>query len=200
MKQWQCIVCGYIHTGDEPPEKCPVCGADKTKFVEITEKKAAASKKPRKKPLSASPVYNRVTDLMIRHHAHPISAHIPNGVAPVAVVFVFLSAIFQFANLSTAAFYNMVFVLLSLPVVMFAGFNEWRKKYQSSKTPLFVTKIIAAFVVVIATLIIVVWYMINPNITQAASAGRPVFLLTHVILLAAAGIAGFIGGKPVFKD
>jgi len=22
MKKWVCSVCGYVHTGDEPPEKC----------------------------------------------------------------------------------------------------------------------------------------------------------------------------------
>lgn len=25
MKKWKCTVCGYIHEGDEAPEKCPVC-------------------------------------------------------------------------------------------------------------------------------------------------------------------------------
>ena len=24
--RWICTVCGYVHTGDEPPEKCPTCG------------------------------------------------------------------------------------------------------------------------------------------------------------------------------
>lgn len=32
MKQWRCTVCGYIHTGAEPPEVCPVCGAPAEKF------------------------------------------------------------------------------------------------------------------------------------------------------------------------
>lgn len=33
MKKFVCTVCGYIHTGDTPPEICPVCkvGADKFK-------------------------------------------------------------------------------------------------------------------------------------------------------------------------
>jgi len=35
MKKWKCTVCGYIHTGDAPPEKCPVCGAPKEKFVPV---------------------------------------------------------------------------------------------------------------------------------------------------------------------
>jgi len=36
MKQWRCKVCGYIHTGPEPPDICPVCGAPKEEFEEIT--------------------------------------------------------------------------------------------------------------------------------------------------------------------
>ncbi len=31
------MICGYIHTGDEPPEKCPACGAGKESFVEVDE-------------------------------------------------------------------------------------------------------------------------------------------------------------------
>ena len=33
MKKWKCSVCGYVHTGEEPPDTCPVCGAPKEKFV-----------------------------------------------------------------------------------------------------------------------------------------------------------------------
>ena len=35
MKKWVCVVCGYIHEGDEPPEICPVCGASKDDFEEM---------------------------------------------------------------------------------------------------------------------------------------------------------------------
>jgi rubredoxin len=34
-KMWRCGVCGYLHTGDEAPEKCPKCGAPKEKFTEV---------------------------------------------------------------------------------------------------------------------------------------------------------------------
>lgn len=33
MKTWICKVCGYIHIGEEPPERCPQCGAGKDKFI-----------------------------------------------------------------------------------------------------------------------------------------------------------------------
>ena len=36
-KKFICTVCGYIHEGDEAPEKCPLCGAPKSKFKECTE-------------------------------------------------------------------------------------------------------------------------------------------------------------------
>ena len=36
-KKFICTVCGYIHEGPEPPEKCPVCKAPASKFKEITD-------------------------------------------------------------------------------------------------------------------------------------------------------------------
>lgn len=32
-KQWKCTVCGYLHNGKEPPDVCPVCGANKWQFI-----------------------------------------------------------------------------------------------------------------------------------------------------------------------
>lgn len=34
MKTFVCSVCGYVHTGDSAPEKCPQCGAPTEKFNE----------------------------------------------------------------------------------------------------------------------------------------------------------------------
>lgn len=34
MKKWVCPVCGYVHEGDTPPEKCPQCGVPGSKFTE----------------------------------------------------------------------------------------------------------------------------------------------------------------------
>ena len=32
MKKFICPVCGYVHEGNEPPEKCPLCGVPGSKF------------------------------------------------------------------------------------------------------------------------------------------------------------------------
>jgi rubrerythrin len=34
MKKWVCAVCGYVHTGDAPPDACPQCKAPVSKFSE----------------------------------------------------------------------------------------------------------------------------------------------------------------------
>jgi predicted nucleic acid-binding Zn-ribbon protein len=35
---WQCGSCGYVWEGEEPPNKCPKCGAAKEKYVELEDK------------------------------------------------------------------------------------------------------------------------------------------------------------------
>lgn len=37
---YKCSVCGYIHEGEEAPERCPKCGVPKEKFVALTEEEA----------------------------------------------------------------------------------------------------------------------------------------------------------------
>ena len=40
-KKYKCKVCGYIHEGANPPEKCPVCGVPASEFELISEEKPA---------------------------------------------------------------------------------------------------------------------------------------------------------------
>jgi hypothetical protein len=208
VKKWQCTVCGYIHEGDEPPDECPVCGADRSKFIEIVseealepEKKQPESEEKKVDSKPESTIFrsklNPIFDLMVKHHVHPISVHIPNGVLPASVIFIVLAAVFNFSGLSKAAFYNLIFVVLTLPLVLFSGYIEWQKKYKGQLTRVFKTKIICAAVVSLTAFILMIWLFINPHV---ATSSNLLFLLINLLMLAAAGIAGFIGGKFVFKD
>jgi len=222
MKKWQCTVCNYIHKGDEPPDECPVCGSDKSYFVEYVEEAktndapeakdapkadqtesqlASKSDKPEVSTETASKTIGQaVVEQMLKHHVHTISVHIPNGVLPVAVLFAILAALCDTPGFQTVAKYNMIFVVLTLPAVLFTGYIEWKKRYKGALTTRFVQKITSAAVVSVTSVIIVIWWLVNPGVLDASLPVKSIFLLLHFIALAAAGYAGLIGGKFVFKD
>ena len=41
MKKFVCSICGYVYEGTEAPEKCPQCGAPKSKFCLLYTSDAA---------------------------------------------------------------------------------------------------------------------------------------------------------------
>jgi uncharacterized membrane protein len=228
MKKWRCTVCGYIHTGDEPPEICPVCGADRSKFVEVTDAadnnssnnpQTKATAAPASSTTASAPGKNyagkdarakeipvkrsrldTANDLMSKHHLHPISVHVPNGVVPAVILFVILGILFTSSSLFQAAFYNLIFVVLALPVVLYSGFNEWQRKYRSARTRIFIAKIISAAVVTVFVVIVVAWYLFNPELIRNPSSMPALLFVLHLVLLLATAIAGYLGGKLVFKD
>ena len=137
---------------------------------------------------------------MLKHHAHPISVHFPNGLLPVAFIFMVLAVLFESRVLETAAYCNMVFVVLSLPLVLFSGYVEWQKRYRGFRSRQFMTKIACALAVLGLSAVVVVWWTVNPDILRLPSSGRTLFMLANLLALAAAGVAGLLGGKLVFKD
>lgn len=224
MKAWQCSVCKYVHKGDTPPAKCPVCGVGKEKFVEVeldeeTGKPVAPSaKKPKAAPAAqaeAQPTeakaepepgpapepetgFEKIKALSIQHHAHPVLVHTPNGLLPVSVLLFILARLFDAPLLMKAGAINMVFVFLSMPLVLYTGYLEWEKKYQKADTPIFKVKILAAALTAVACAISLIWLWISPHVLFTPQGW--VFLLINVVMVAGAGIAGHIGGKLVFKD
>ena len=42
MKKYVCPVCGYVHEGNEPPEKCPICKVPGEKFLVQSDEKVWA--------------------------------------------------------------------------------------------------------------------------------------------------------------
>ncbi len=217
MKVWQCTVCKYIHKGDAPPEICPICGVDASKFVEIDEASIPEKKPKRRVPskkgvkgVSNKPekqqaiksedksLIEKIKDLLIKHHAHPVSVHTPNGILPVAVLLWIFAWLFDSQFLAKVAMINMIFVIVALPFVIFTGILEWQKKYAGAMSPVFKLKILSAALTTTSCIISIAWYLIDPNILSTPKAW--VFILINLIMLVAAGVAGHIGGKLVFKD
>jgi rubredoxin/uncharacterized membrane protein len=222
MKVWQCSVCRYIYRGSVPPDKCPICNVGAKKFREIDEaaipakrgqhtvvKKKAAGISPlpsesRKQPknpandLDEKTLPDRIKNFLIKYHAHPVLVHTPNGILPAAVLFWVLSWIFDSQLLGKVAAINMICVIAALPLVIITGVFEWQKKYNTAMTMVFKLKIVSAVLTTLTSIISLVWYLLEPNLLKSPMAW--LFILINLIMLAAAGVAGHIGGRLVFKD
>ncbi len=203
MKKWECTVCGYVHEGDEPPEKCPICSAPKEKFIELkaedeTGEQAKLDKTNTSAQTDGGGLVDKISGLIVKNHLHPISVHTPNGIVPIAVVFLILAMLVQYPLLDHAAYFNMIAAMLAMPVVLLSGVVAWQKKYNGVKTTVFQTKIAAGFIATSTLFLLVIWRTVQPDILSTASAGRWFFLLLSLILLGAVGLAGHLGGQLVF--
>lgn len=207
-RKWKCTICGYIHTGDQPPDICPVCAADKSFFIEITaaeqpeEKKEEKVEVPQQEAAEAESSakeederFGWIGKLIVRFHLHPICVHTPNGVIPIALVFLILAMVFGYEPLEKASFFNLIVVFLMMPAVLFTGYIVWQKKYRGALTSIFKIKLASAAVVAVLTSLLVFWRIIDPQIAFSGGTGSWIYLGIGGINLAAAGIAGHIGGK-----
>ncbi len=212
VKRWRCTVCGYVHTGDEPPEKCPVCDAPKKMFVEIDAEGKALGEIKNEEADSAMALgldngqknslslFDKFASLSLKHHLHPMTVHFPNGILPAVLIFLGLSVYFNIVTLETAAYYNLIFVLLMLPMVILTGFIEWQKRYKGIKTAIFITKIICSLIVLGAVNVLVFWRLLDPEVMAEGSPSRFIYLGIAAGLLGAVGLAGHLGGKLLFAS
>ncbi len=200
VKKWECTLCGYIHEGPEPPDSCPVCGAGPEYFKEIVEKEEKTLTEAVLTPQAGDPGKKAAPSLfrklVMKHHLHPIAVHTPNGVLPLALVFLAIGIILGLSGFEQAAFYSLVFVLINMPFVIATGYIAWQERYKGAKTKIFGLKIGATIVVCATVLAMVVWRLIEPGV--ASSPGRWTYLLICLICVAGAGLAGHMGGKLVF--
>jgi rubredoxin/uncharacterized membrane protein len=222
QKQWKCLVCGYIHTGPEPPEVCPVCGADKSKFILVETEPApkeaqrltsmpaqdkptenAGGSGPQQSEPQTRPIIFRLLDptgFITRLHGHPIAVHIPNGVLPLSVLFTLIAVGFKSDGFAAAASYNMVFVALSIPVVIISGFIDWYHRFDARWAKIFRIKFICGIIVGTFSLIIAGIWFAQPTIHRQFSLGLIFFLVLNLINFVTAAVAGYYGGKLVFKQ
>ncbi|WP_459903806.1 DUF2231 domain-containing protein, partial [Desulfosarcina cetonica] len=146
------------------------------------------------------PKYRMLFDMLTKFHGHPISVHIPNGLLPVAVLFVFLSAIFSINGMAMAAVYNLGVVALSMPLVLFTGWVDWQNRFNGARTHVFNVKIACGITVTVTSWILFIWLLISPEVVTTGQAPRVAFFVINLIMLGAAATAGWYGGKLVFRE
>lgn len=123
-KRWQCSVCGYVHSGEGPPESCPVCGAERTKFVLLDEETPANS-----------------PGLLATFKVHPVAAHFPGGLLPTAAFLWLLSVLFGHPGFEAAAFWLVMIATAVVPVSIGSGLYDWQQHHAGRKAAIFYKKI-----------------------------------------------------------
>jgi rubredoxin len=214
IKRWKCQVCGYIHTGAEPPERCPVCGAPKERFELIDDEPGASTPATapssednrtvdqHQMPATAKPL-GQITaraELLTRLHGHPIAVHIPNGVLPLTFLLTLIAVVFKSEDFAIAAKINMIFVCLSMPLVLASGVIDWFNRFNAHLTTVFKVKITCGGAVALFSLILALWWTVEPNVYLGGEANVGLFLFLNLINLGLAATAGFYGGKLVFRE
>jgi len=202
-RRWKCTVCGYILEGDVPPKDCPICKAAIEKFVEIDGDGKELPAQVKVKTQDASgPVLNKkpgfISRMIMKLHLHPIAVHMPNGILPIAVIFLAISIFLNIKAFEPAAFYNLVAVLITMPLVVLTGVTEWKNRYNGAKTFVFFMKIFCASIVTVSLIILVAWRFFEPGVAEADSPFRLIYFGIAAIMLGATGVAGSLGGKLVF--
>ena len=197
-RRWRCSVCGYIHIGDAPPDKCPVCKAPAEQFVELDKKgksvKGATAAMPAAKP-------GIIARILLSLHIHPILAHFPNGILPMVVLFMAGSIFLSYDTfVDNSTFYSLIFVLITMPFVLASGFFEWKKRYGGARTVLFAVKIFCAFLATVCLAALVLWRTFDTEVMLTSSPYRLIYFIVAVVMLLAVAMAGHLGGRLVFRD
>lgn len=145
-----------------------------------------------------SSLYARVSPLLTSLHAHPIAVHTPNGVLPVAAALIAIGGVFGSEGLLRAGWYNLIFVALAMPAVLFTGYVDWQNRYRGAKTKVFKRKIAAGLVTAVLSVLLAPLPLLWPELIDPSAAARFKFLLLVGVNLAPAIYAGHIGGRLVF--
>lgn len=180
-RQWKCIVCGYIHEGDEPPDLCPVCGADRSQFI----------------PLEAEPA-NLLHDLWHTFRLHAVVAHFPNGLVPTLWLFLLLFWFTGRPAVAEGAFWLMLVTVLTVPVSIVSGIYDWKTRYGGEKAAIFIKKIVLAAILFVAGVGALLLHFAHPELPAGGGMAAILYLFCLAVMMLCAVLLGHYGGKLVF--
>jgi len=61
---WKCSSCGYVHDGEDAPDRCPKCGAPKEKFEKLSDEAANLIERSRYTNSLHMTLSNLLTDMI----------------------------------------------------------------------------------------------------------------------------------------
>jgi len=176
MKRWQCTVCGYIHEGDEPPEFCPVCGADRSKFTPMHAEKS-----------------NLWQEMAAAFRLHPILAHFPGGLIPTAVLFLLLFPATGNSGLESAAYWLILVTTAVIPFSVGTGMHDWHKYFGEQRMPIYFKKAGLALCLLLLALTAISLRYGQPELLASGGWQRWLYVVCLLGMLACVALLGHFG-------
>lgn len=133
-----------------------------------------------------------------RYQLHPIAVHIPNGMVPVAGIFMAAGCLFQIQGLVFAAYVNLAVITLSMPGVILTGIASWQHRYKGATTALFRTKLVCSALVLAGAVLILLFQALYPVNVHRLTGSAKALVAAYLLLLIPTIRAGSLGGKLVF--
>lgn len=181
-RKWKCTVCGYVHQGAAPPSVCPVCGADRSRFI----------------PLEAQKV-NLLRDLFDTFVLHPVAAHFPNGLVPTACLFLLLTLFTGSPYTEYTVFFLLGVVLAVVPVSMASGIYDWRTRFKGEKAFIFYKKIGLAATLLLLLLAAVGIRYSHPSLMDEGGARKWIYSGLLFAMLPVIVLLGHYGAKLAYQ-
>jgi len=181
-RKWKCTVCGYVHEGAEPPASCPVCGADRSRFIPLEEEKV-----------------NLLRDMIETFVLHPVAAHFPNGLVPTAVLFLLLALLTGSSELDHAVFYLLAMVLAVLPVSISSGIYDWRTRCHGERALIFYKKIGLAGTLLLLVLATGFLRYSHPALLAEGGSRRWIYVGLVLAMLPVVTLLGHYGAKLAYQ-
>jgi PAS domain S-box-containing protein len=175
-KRWKCTICGYVHVGNDPPEICPICGSDSSKFILLGHKKS-----------------HFFHELTAAFKLHPVVAHFPNGLMPTAALFLGLFLFTANSGFEATAFWLVLTLTIVVPVSIGSGLHDWYKYIAKRRAPIFAKKISLALMLLVLGLVAILLRYGQPDLLMTAGWQRWLYLLCLIGMLGCVALLGHFG-------
>ena len=175
VKTWRCTVCGYLHQGDAPPERCPVCGVDASKFVLVTDEANGGKGTAQSRGLFA--------EMLETFVPHAVAAHFPTALLPTMVLFLLLYLVTDNASFEISIFYLSAVTLGMIPVTLLTGMWDWKRRYRGVWAPVFRKKLTLSSVLLGLGTIVVCWRWTTPDLLSVGGAAAGLYGLLPFLMM-----------------
>lgn len=196
-KRWRCTVCGYIHTGDQPPEICPVCRVDASKFELISEPEPDVEPETRVDQIRKQAL-TLFAEMKASFVPHAVAAHFPNALLPTCFLFLVLYIVRGLVTFEATVFYLLVVAALAVPPTFVTGLLDWKKEYSGELTPIFRKKICLGILLFVLGLVAASWRWSNPDLLISGGFSACAYSLLILAMLGCVMLLGHYGGMLVF--